>query len=177
MNYLKVTSLVLLVAFTFVGCGGDGSHSDLKLYISTVMKTPAGKIDPIPVYPPYESYIYSAASMRSPFDRPIDIKRRVFARTNSDLKPDLNRTKEVLEGFDLNGLSMVGSLDWDGAKYALIKDRSGMVHRVLPSNYIGKNHGKVVEVEATKIELIEIVSDGLDGWVERPRVLALVEKD
>lgn len=170
---------VLVVTFLSLGlvaCSG-GAQDDLEQFISQTKSRPAGKIEAIPSYPPYESFVYSAASMRSPFDRPIDIQARVIALKNSNVRPNLTRTKEHLESFDLTSLSMVGTITWGPNLYAMIEDRTGQVHNVLPGNFLGKNHGKILSIDNTKIELMEIVSDGLDGWVERPRVLALVEKD
>jgi len=164
-------ALVLLVS-----CGG-GEHSDLRNFIDETKARPAGRIEPIPTFPPYETYVYSSASVRSPFDRPIDIQRRVYAKANSNVRPDFNRTKEYLESFDLASLSMVGTLKKGSSLWALVKDPSGGILRVARGNYMGQNHGKVITVDNTKIELIEIVSDGLDGWVERPRLLALSKKD
>ncbi|WP_096086055.1 pilus assembly protein PilP [Agaribacterium haliotis] len=169
--------LFLPVLLLLVSCGSSGGHSDLREYIAQVKARPAGRIEPIPTYPPYESFIYASASKRSPFDKPVDIQRRVYAKANKNVSPDFNRTKEYLEGFDIAGMAMVGTLQQKQQLWALVKDGGGGIHRVSAGNYLGKNHGKVVSVDKTKIELIEIVSDGLDGWVERPRVLALAEKD
>jgi type IV pilus assembly protein PilP len=39
---------------------------------------------------------------------------------------------------------------------------------------MGRNHGRVVDMSATYVAVVEIVSDGSDdGWVERPRSIAL----
>ena len=165
-----------LIAF-LASCSAGGSHSDLTDYINQVKSKPAGRIEPIPTYPPYESFIYAAASKRSPFDKPVDIQRRVYAQSGKNVRPDFNRSKEYLEGFDVSGLTMVGTLQQKGNLWALVRDGAGGIHRVTSGNYLGKNHGKVVGLDKTKIELIEIVSDGLSGWVERPRLLALAEKD
>jgi type IV pilus assembly protein PilP len=169
----------VIISFLLLGllsCGGN-DHRDLSEFIAKTKQRPAGRIEPIPTFPPYESYIYSSASLRSPFDRPIDIQRRVYAQANSDVRPDFNRVKEPLESFDLASLSMVGTLKMGGGLWALVEDPSGGILKVASGNYIGQNHGKVVAVDNSKIELIEIVSDGLDGWVERPRLLALSKKD
>ena len=168
-----------LSTLTFVvGCGfGGQNHQDLRDYIAETKAKPAGKIPDIPSFKPFEAFIYSAASLRSPFDKPLDIQQRVFARATKDIQPDFNRPKEYLERFDFNALSMVGTLEQQATLWALILDDSGGIHRVTVGNYLGKNHGRVIEATQTKLEVIEIVSDGLEGWLERPRVLALTEKE
>jgi type IV pilus assembly protein PilP len=40
---------------------------------------------------------------------------------------------------------------------------------------MGQNDGKVVGISGTKISIIEIVPDGLGGYIERPASLALNE--
>ncbi len=168
---------VVLFLVGLSSCSSGGNHADLHDFIQKTKERPAGKIDPIPTYPPYESFIYASASMRSPFDKPIDIKQRRFSGTRSNVSPDFNRVREHLESFDFAGLSMVGTLRKGANLWALVQDPSGGISRVSPGNFLGKNHGKIVAVDNSKIELIEIVSDGLDGWVERPRLLALANKE
>lgn len=178
MKYLIFRAVGLCsILSVLVGCGSMGDHAELRAKLSDVKKNATGKIDPIPTYPPYDAFIYSATSIRSPFDRPVDIKKRVYAQSNQNIKPNVNRTREYLEGKDLSSLSMVGTLERNGTLWALIKDDDGRIHRVTNGNYVGKNHGKVILAEKFKIELIEIVSDGLSGWVERPNILALSEKE
>jgi len=41
-------------------------------------------------------------------------------------------------------------------------------------DFLGRDHGRVVEMGTGFIAVIEIVSDGTeDGWVERPRTIEL----
>jgi type IV pilus assembly protein PilP len=47
------------------------------------------------------------------------------------------------------------------------------VHKVQPGNYLGQNDGKVTDISASKIKLVEIIPDGLGGYIERPASLAL----
>ncbi|WP_370979923.1 pilus assembly protein PilP [Agaribacterium sp. ZY112] len=171
------TAFLFILFAALSGCDSGGGDSDLRGYIAQVKAKPAGRIEPIPTYPPYESFIYASAALRSPFDKPVDILKRVYRLSAADVSPDLNRKKEFLEGFDVASLSMVGTLQQGDNFWALVKDSSGGIHRVDKGDYLGLNHGKVVEVDKTKIELIEVVSDGLSGWVERPRILSLAEKD
>ena len=70
---------------------------------------------------------------------------------------------------------MVGTLDLQGRKYGLVQGRDGLVHRVLPGNYIGQNDGRITSVTPSKINLIQIVPDSLGGYIERPAALALAE--
>jgi type IV pilus assembly protein PilP len=69
---------------------------------------------------------------------------------------------------------MVGSLERGGDNFTLVQDPAGGVHRVTLGNYLGRHHGKIVEMTDTYVGVVEIVSDGTeDGWVERPRTIKL----
>jgi type IV pilus assembly protein PilP len=46
---------------------------------------------------------------------------------------------------------------------------------VLPGNYIGQNDGKIIDIAPSKITLVEIVPDGVGGYMERPAALTLSE--
>jgi type IV pilus assembly protein PilP len=94
---------------------------------------------------------------------------------NSSVRPDSKRNREFLEQFSLDTLRMVGTLKLGGGNFALVQTKDGLVQRVLPGNYMGQNDGKVIDVSPTKITLIEIVPDGVGGYMERPASLALSE--
>ena len=94
-------------------------------------------------------------------------------RMASNVKPDPNRTKEYLEQFSLDALSMVGTLQQGDTLWALMQDEEGGVHRTKMGNYMGRNHGRIVEATETYVSVIEIVPNGVDGWVERPRTIKL----
>ena len=40
---------------------------------------------------------------------------------------------------------------------------------------MGRNHGKIVEIDVDSVSLVEIVANGPESWVERPRTLNLRE--
>jgi type IV pilus assembly protein PilP len=44
---------------------------------------------------------------------------------------------------------------------------------VLSGNYLGTNDGRVTEISPSKISVVEIVPDGLGGYMERTASLAL----
>ena len=159
------------------GCGGFDENRDLRDYIEETKRRPAGQIDPLPPFVPYQSFTYSAMTLRAPFDPPVDEVHEMVLGKRTGVKPDLNREKEYLEEFNIAGLSMVGTLERSGVLWALVDDGDGGIHRVAQGNYLGKNHGVIVAASSRQIEVVEIVPDGVGGWVERPQVLQIVEKD
>ena len=92
----------------------------------------------------------------------------------SAIKPDDSRAEEFLEQYTFDSLRMVGTLERDGVNWILINDPEGGVHRVTLGNFLGRHHGKIVEMTDSFVAVVEIVSDGTeDGWVERPRTIKL----
>ncbi|MFO7530568.1 MAG: pilus assembly protein PilP [Marinobacter sp.] len=171
--WLGVCLVSLLTA-----CTQESGFSDLDQFMTETRAKPRGHVEPLPEFKAYEAFTYSAADRRAPFEPPVDVQlTMVDDQPVSDVEPDLDRPREVLENFDLKELSMVGTLQGPtGNLFALIRDSSGGIHRVRSGNYIGRNYGRIVGVNETRIELIEIVPNGSGGWVERPRSLSMDEE-
>lgn len=167
---------VLAAAALLAGCGGS-SFPDLDEYMAEVRARPAGHIDPIPVFPAYQAFTYAAAGMRSPFQAPVEVREITRLQRHTDVRPDPARPKEFLEQFSIDALGMVGTVQMGGTLWALIQDGDGSVHRVRMGNYLGKNHGRIVELTENYVALLEIVSSGPNEWVERPRKLTLRGSD
>ena len=70
---------------------------------------------------------------------------------------------------------MVGTLRNDRELFALVNGAGG-VHRVKVGDYLGRNHGKIILIDESKVDVMEIVPDGEGGWLERPRSLTLKER-
>jgi type IV pilus assembly protein PilP len=172
MSLSRVSVLVALTA-SLTGCGGN-DFSDLDAFMADKRARPGGIIAPIPTFKAYEAFAYSATAMRSPFDRPIEVREIAQLQAISAIKPDENRAKEFLEQFTFDSLNMVGGLARGGTDWVLIRDPDGGIHRVTLGHYLGRSHGKIVEMTDTYVAVIEIVTDGTeDGWVERPRTIKL----
>ena len=174
MNRLTNTLLFVGLSAVFLaGCSGR-DFSDLDAFMAEKRARPGGIIAPIPTFKAYEAFGYSATTLRSPFDRPIEVREIAQLQAIAAIKPDENRSKEFLEQFTFDSLNMVGTLDRDDVQWTLIKDPDGGVHRVKMGGYLGRHHGRIVDMTDTYVAVIEIVSDGTeDGWVERPRTIKL----
>jgi type IV pilus assembly protein PilP len=55
----------------------------------------------------------------------------------------------------------------------LIKDPDGVIHQVRPDNYMGQNFGRITGIYEDRIELVELIPNGVGGWIERPAAIAL----
>ena len=172
-HYFTLSSLILILT----ACSGTSKHQDLVDFMEETKRRPAGQIEPLPPFLPYQSFSYSAMTLRAPFDPPVDDLELLVLGRSTDVEPNLNREKEFLESFNIASLKMVGTLERNGTLWALINDGSGGIHRVTQGNYLGKNHGRIVAASPLQIDIIEIVPNGADGWVERPQVLQIAEKE
>lgn len=171
--------LGICLVSVLTACSQGNGFSDLDKFMADTRAKPRGHVEPLPEFKAYEAFSYSAADRRAPFEPPIDVQlTMVDDEPVSDVEPDLDRPREVLENFGLKSLNMVGTLtDASGGLFALIRDSEGGVHRVRTGNYMGQNYGRIVGISQTRVELIEIVPNGRGGWVERPRSLSLDEDE
>lgn len=160
-------AIPLLVLALAAGC--SSKDADLRRFIETTKQEQPGGVKPLPEVKPQETFIYAAQHLRSPF------VPGGSGSASSGVRPNSNRAREYLEQFPLDTMSMKGTLQIGGRNYALVQTRDGLVHRVLPGNYMGQNEGRIVKVEPSRISLSEIVPDQLGGFIERPATLALAE--
>jgi type IV pilus assembly protein PilP len=172
---VKHVAGAVLVALVLSAC--TESMDDLDKYIASVKARPADPISPIPPVKTYTPYDYEGLEGRDPFLQSIsegsdDVRSTA---SNSGPRPDFDRPKEYLERYELDTLSMVGTFAKEDNYWALVRDPEGIIHRVPSGNFIGKNHGQVVNIQTTKVVLSELISDGAGGWLVREASIALDE--
>ena len=175
MSTLKIRPSVrrlALLASTLALLGGCSSDFDeLRAKVEEIKSSPGSGIEPLPEVKPYETFSYAAFDQRSPFEAGIP----AAANAPNAIRPDSSRPREFLEQFSLDTLRMVGTVKLKGRLYGLVQTNDGLVHRVLPGNHLGQSDGRITTIEEGKVSLIEIVPDGMGGFIERPAALALSE--
>lgn len=171
-TYLNSVTLILLSILMLTACD-NGNHNDLKQFVAETRTKYIGEVEPLPSLAPYENYQYTADKLRDPF-RTASALVKTTNRDNG-IKPRSGRKKEELENFPLSSLNMVGVINNDAGKWAIIRTANGTIFRVKKGNYIGQNHGEIIGIQESKIQLKEIVPDGLGGWIEKPNVLSLAQ--
>ena len=162
--------LLAIAAAGLVACGGD--MDDLDSYINEVKARPGGRIQPLPDITPYEvfTYIADAQGLRSPF---VPDTPQASGPAAGGASPDPDRPAEFLESFPLDTLRMVGTLDINETVYGLVQTSDGLIHRVVPGNYMGQNDGRITDITESEIVLVEIISDGIGGYIERDAAIGL----
>lgn len=161
--------VILLACVLLVGC--QRGTGDLRQWVDSERQRPGQPIEPIPPAVVAEVVAYEAFDMRDPF-------QRRSARAEEDAlaeasesgdgpRPDFARRREFLEGFPLDTLSMVGTLQIEGIDFALIRDNENVIHRVRAGEFMGRNHGQVERVTANRVELRELIQEREGVWAER----------
>lgn len=170
-----VLSAFFLAIAQMTACSSAGEFADLQAKMAEIKARPRGRIEPPPEFNPMAPVAYAAHQLRNPFTPPSDAQNNALP-IGRKVEPDLTRPKEYLERFTLDSMKMKGAIyNANGPMYALIEDPTGAINRVKVGDYMGKNYGRVIEVTESYLNVMEIVPDGQDGWVERPRTISLVE--
>src|ERR1700736_3825967 len=149
----------------------SSADNELQRFVEDTKKEPGGRVEPLPEIKPYESFVYAASDMRSPFLPSSPGSGAGLA----GIRPDQKRNREFLEQYSLDTLRMVGTLRLGGHMFGLVETKDGLVHRVTSGNHLGQAEGKITDITPAKITLVEIVPDSLGGYMERPAALALNE--
>ncbi len=168
--------LALATVAGLAGCGGD-DLADLKAYTEEVKRRKPGPIEPLPVVKTVAPFVLPANLGRDPFE-PDEILEapKTPAPTDTGIRPDTQRPREELEKYELDTFRMVGTVRQDGVLWALVNVKDGTIHRVRVGNYIGKNYGRIVNITANEIGLVEIYADSAGVWRERPAAVKMADK-
>jgi type IV pilus assembly protein PilP len=177
---LKTAFLGMMVSLVS-GCIWVEDTTDLSEFVTDVQAKPKGKIEPLPTFKSYHSFVYQGASLRDPFEPLVRVETtlaNVDQDENNGLQPDQDRPRSYLEQFSFDQLSMVGTIGKaeEDFFWALVLDDNHEIHRVKVGDYLGLDFGRVVAVSDQQLEVLEIISNGRGGWMQRPRKIELAEQ-
>jgi type IV pilus assembly protein PilP len=164
----------LILALALAGCSG-GNLADLEEYVQKVKARVPGPIEPLPEVKQVDTFVFEPGDRRDPFVADSPGSEAAAPAPGNKLAPDPLRRKEELEGFALDTLRMVGTLEQNQTKWGLIRTRNGTLHRVRVGNYMGTNNGQITSIGDDAIQLTEIVSEGAGDWRERQATVTLSE--
>jgi type IV pilus assembly protein PilP len=170
--HLARSAVILATVLMLAGC--TKGMSDLRSWVAQEKAKKGAPIEPLPVIKTFETFKYEDQDRRDPFS-PSVVELENNA-TTSGPRPDADRAKEPLEMFALDSLKMVGTVGTGANMEVLIKDPGGVIHRVHTNEYMGQNYGHITAISEDHIDLVELVSNGNGGWMERPASIALGEQ-
>ncbi len=172
INSYSVKSIAFLSLSMILLVGCDNRVADAEKKMADIRLSKSQPIEPPPAPEPVEDFIYSASNERSPFMPPNLL---VFAEQevdNNGIQPNLDRPKEDLEKYNLADLIYRGIMvDPSGEQNGLIQRPDGRITSVKVGDHMGENYGRIVEITATHVNLIEIVPDNRSGFIERAAAL------
>ena len=184
-RYIRLT-IVVLAILGIAGCVSS-DMSDLEKQVSEIMSKPGGRLEPLPEIKPYEAYVYESGKLgaRNPFKRFYVVEQSLAIEESEgpvddglteEMRNEIqNRNREELEGFELDSIKMVGTLQNEDNHWGIVIDPGGIVHRVKTGNYIGLNIGKITSIQEEQIEVREIIKDNSGRYGERQALLPLIE--
>lgn len=108
---------------------------------------------------------------RSPFEPPGQLSAPAMV-PRPGLPPDGQTPAGPLQTFTLDELVLVGTLTFDGRSSALVRDPAGKLHRVSIGTRLGADFGRVTEITASAVQLLETVP-AASGWEKRVSTMAL----
>lgn len=172
MRVARIATVFVMLGMTLglAACSGQG---DLHEWVAQVKARKGAPLPALPVVKTFETFIYQDQDRRDPFE---PAPPEASAQTASGPHPDQNRPREPLEAFPLDSLKMVGTIGAKGSVEALIKDPQGVIHQVHVGDYMGQNYGHVIQVTSSEVDVVEMVSNGSGGWMERDASVALGDK-
>lgn len=170
----------IAVAILISGCVSS-DMSDLQYQVEEILARPGGRLEPLPEINPYEAYAYQSGQegARNPFQlfyqtSAADVADAQDSGLTEAMEREIKfRNREELETYELDSLRMVGTLEDQSSQWGIIRDPQGTVHRVRVGNYLGRNIGKILNIQEDKIELREIIKNVDGRWEERQAAIAL----
>ena len=175
-NHIKLISVVLSTLI-LQGCA-DRNMTDLREFVADVYKDKKPEIEPLPEIQPYKGFEYTAVEKNDPFRFDNIISNRSDESIVAGKRPDADRTKEPLEEFPLDALSMVGTMSQKGVPWVIVKTTQGTALLASIGNYLGQNDGKITQIfpEEQRVVLVETVIDPAGRWVTRDVEITIDEQ-
>jgi type IV pilus assembly protein PilP len=169
-----------LISIFFVSillCGCDAKIDDLQVFIAEVKQSTSVNIEPYPKFDSKPTFIYSAETLRSPFQRPRNtgVEIQVASQPNC-AQPDFNRTKQPLEKFGIDALSITGVFQSNGKSWALIQSNTGSLFKATIGDYLGLFFGKIDSIKNGTVSFTEMLPDGAGCWQKKPASITMLSK-
>lgn len=166
---------LIVVAALLAACGSE--QEELQQWMEQQRREVKPNVTPLQPPKKFDPQPYTSAQAVEPFsNQKLAVALKQEARQpNSLLASEINRRKEPLEAYPLDGMAMVGSFQKEGRPYALLRV-DNLLYQVKVGDYLGQNYGRVTKISETEIALREVVQDAAGEWIERLSTLQLQER-
>ncbi|MBC7686534.1 MAG: pilus assembly protein PilP [Bdellovibrionales bacterium] len=175
MSMIRHAVLPALCLALLSGCS-DSDVAEINSWMADVKRDTKVSVKPLSEPKTFVPFAYGVREEPDPYDpnKLLAELARAAATTDNLLRPDMNRRKEFLEGFPVDTMKMVGTLNKGGVSWGLIQiDRA--VYQVKAGQRLGQNFGRVTGVAESAISIKETVQDAGGEWVDRDAKLELQE--
>ncbi|NLR75076.1 pilus assembly protein PilP [Leeia aquatica] len=168
-----LTLVSLLLGSILLSACGKSDFKDIDDWMANESKDYRARIEPVPELKPYVPFDYQAQDQLEPFS-----SAKIQAKKGAGNGTPANWKKEPLEEFDLDKITMVGTLNNKAeGRIALVKVSTGEIFRVKVSNHIGRNFGVITAITDSSVEIKEMIEDSSGDWSERSASLKLSEQE
>ena len=174
---MKRAGAFVAAALLLAGCG-DSDVKEVHDWMDQVRQQTRPAVKPLAEPKDFIPYAYGAKEAVDPFspNKLLSQLAKAAETSHDPNKPDLQRTRELLETYPLDTMKMVGTMQKGSVTYALLQiDRA--VYQVRAGQRIGQNFGIVTRVSDDAINIREVVQDAAGEWVERMAKLELQSKE
>ncbi len=147
-----------LLIFLLSGCGKSSPYPDLQQYMDRMKQQQAGMIQSLhklDVKPPI-AVIYDGNMRRSPFENGQVVGGAAKAISTNPL-----------QAYSLSMLRLLGTVTENGATFAYITTPDNMVYRVQVGDIIGDHYGKIVNIQPSIVNVMELDTDNPDEHLQR----------
>jgi type IV pilus assembly protein PilP len=168
---MRALGLIAAVA-ALVGCAGsqqDALRAWMAGQRAQVQPEAPSMAEPRPFTP--QPYVEGGAI------EPFDARKLTQALGRDAARPDSGgsepeRSKEALEAFSLDAMTLAGSLRRGGQTVALVSVNRRL-HQVKVGHRLGLHGGRVIRIGETELILREAVQDATGEWIERTVALRM----
>jgi type IV pilus assembly protein PilP len=171
---LRIRASLALMGLLLSACG-PSRQDTLRDWMEEQRQASIPSVKKIPAPQPFKHLAYEQGDRNDPFARQyfVALANAAAEKENPDLSlSQKSRPRQPLESIPLESMNFVGTLEKQGRSVGLVR-ANGVVHQVVPGQYIGKNFGKVLRVDESGIQLREIAQDAGGKWSERDTYLRI----
>ncbi|MGF1737926.1 pilus assembly protein PilP [Photobacterium satsumensis] len=158
-----------------MGC--QANDDSVEQFINQAHRHAVAQVEPLDELEVFRAEAFAMSRDRVPFQLPKpepDVKLRKEEKVC--WQPAARKRSSPLESYSLEQLSMRGAIGGANQEWALIYTPQGSLVRVREGSYIGRNHGRVLEVTANKVAIEQIMPDGDGCWLKIPATLTLASQ-